>query len=126
MQDSSQPKKEDLCGRCGSQRASTIHDTESANAEIRLAAHPFEPARPVFELTDGEMSLLALALVDIITRVQKYENVTTNETVYTDKLLFKLIEMRRAACDFDARVTVHPQGMKLTWEKRPEPEDPNG
>jgi hypothetical protein len=113
-------RPDDRCVRCGSPRASTIHDVESPNTEIRMGAHAFQVGRPTFELTDGELSLLALMLVDGITRIQTYENVTTGETVHTDRLLLKVIEMRHAACDFDGRVTVHPQGMKLAWEKRPE------
>lgn len=30
------------CSRCGMQEESSIHQTNSSNTEIRMAAHPFE------------------------------------------------------------------------------------
>lgn len=76
--------------------------------------------RPVFELTDGELGLLTIALVDVIPRIQQYVNVTTDETVQTKDLIFKLIEMRNAGYGFNGSVRVTPTGTELRWEGKPD------
>jgi hypothetical protein len=83
-------------------------------------ANHAKPEAPVFELTDGELGLMALALIDVLPRIQRYVNVTTDETVETDKLLFKLIEIRQAGFGFTAGVKVRPGGTELKWEKKDE------
>lgn len=40
------------CGRCGAVKESTIHDVESANSEIRHAAHEFQPPSALERLID--------------------------------------------------------------------------
>ena len=47
----------DRCGQCGSPRASSIHNRESNNVEIRLASHAFVEALPPRTLAELQSEL---------------------------------------------------------------------
>lgn len=65
------PGPTDRCTRCGQKEASAMHRVDSESAEIRTAAHPFNPTpehlvmaneEATLDLTAGEASLLHVVL----------------------------------------------------------------